>query len=419
MFKLCLFDLDETLIKTSDLEDIRLAGKNNSSPEYLKRLEPAIGNVTARLIYTEELLNKVRASSAGMKLGVFTRSPRSYATFLLGKAYPNIHWEAVVAYEDARPTKPSGRGVEVAMGHVGLTDPADVVLVGDNDVDVCAAYDAGCYVVVDRTSWSSMKSRDQWDAIGHVPDAFITAPKDLLEVLKAPVSFLPDLERRLAGGPDVSSPRFDEIGHFKPRELGGGNMPVRIAVCGRSFSNWPSVAARRASHQLSESIQANKNSEQFPVEWVESVMAFIRKRYGLMLRPRSVVVTVIPHKPGRDPRLENFLSQLGQAISQSRLYARSVVVEPELLRYGPGARSHHREHLNKIERFENVKDNLAVNRMDLVDARTKYLVIDDVTTTGASLFYAVEFLRDAGACDVTCLSIAKNVGDTGARRVAP
>jgi hypothetical protein len=302
------------------------------------------------------------------------------------------------------------------MQQLGVQEPSSVVLVGDNDADVCAAYNAGSYVVLDRTSWTWVKrTYDHWNAVGHVPDAIITSPRQLVDVLRAPDTRLPDLEARLAGGGGVA-PRFDEIGHFKPRELGGTNYPTRITVCGRSFSNHASVAPRRRRHLLSASIEANKSSTQFPNEWVETVIAFVRKRFPFLLFGGRLVITVVPHRPGREARLEHFLTQLSHAAAQSRHLARNVSVEPDVLAYRDGVRSQHNDYLNHMDRFTNVRDHLFVNRPDLVAPRVNYLVIDDVTTTGASLIYADEYLRAAGATEVSCLSIAKNVGDLYWRR---
>lgn len=412
MFELCLFDLDDTLVRTSDLDDIRRAGKNDKTEAYLSRLTAALGTVASRLIYPESLLEEIRAANSGMRLGVFTRSPRSYAKLVLEKAYPNIDWDVLIAFEDVQHTKPRGHGVHAAMRQLKLSNPANVLMVGDNDVDVCAAYHAGSRIVVDKSAWPAAKVREHWAALGHVPDAFITKPRDLLGVLGLPDCHLPELERLHAGSPAGPAVRFDEIGHFKPWEFEEPRGPTRIAVCGRSFSNHGSVARRRAGHLLTAAIEANKDSTQFPDEWVAAVLAFVNKEYGIKLLTGRLVITVIPHRPGREPRLEHFLTQLAAAAAaRSRILARSVSVEPNLLAFREGVRSQHNDRLGKNERFENVRDHLYVHRKDLVNGKTYYLIIDDVTTTGASLIYADEYLRAAGARHVACLSIAKNVGE--------
>lgn len=410
MFELCLFDLDDTLVRTSDLDEIRRAGKNDNSADYRRRLSAEFGKIAPRLIYPESLLAEIRAANPGMRLGVFTRSPRSYASLVLQKAYQNTQWDVVVAFEDVELTKPYGHGVHAAMKQLKIKSPASVVLVGDNDADVCAAYHAGSTIVVDRSAWPFSKTRDHWAALGHVPDAFITSPRDLLDVLACPNRRLPELERLFAGAPAGPTVRFDEIGHFKPWGFEEPRGPVRISVCGRSFSNHKSLTRRREDHTLTASIEDNKDSTEFPQEWVDTVLAFAQKRYPLLIWGGTLVITVVPHRPEREPRLENFLGQLADAVSGSRRM-RNVVVEPELLAFKEGVRSQHGDRLGQTERFENVRDHLYVNRPDLVNGKSHYLVIDDVTTTGASLIYAHQYLLDAGAQNVACLSIAKNVGE--------
>jgi len=39
MFDLCLFDLDDTLVRTSDLKELREACKRNSDPPTVKRAD--------------------------------------------------------------------------------------------------------------------------------------------------------------------------------------------------------------------------------------------------------------------------------------------------------------------------------------------------------------------------------------------
>jgi predicted amidophosphoribosyltransferase len=73
--------------------------------------------------------------------------------------------------------------------------------------------------------------------------------------------------------------------------------------------------------------------------------------------------------------------------------------------------SQHNDHLNHDARFINVRDHLFVQHPEAVKAGMSFLVIDDVTTTGASLIYAAKYLKVSGAADVKCLSMAKNIGD--------
>lgn len=55
MFEACLFDLDDTLVSTSDLEEIRILGKNNSSDGYINSLELSLKKIQNRSIYSEKI----------------------------------------------------------------------------------------------------------------------------------------------------------------------------------------------------------------------------------------------------------------------------------------------------------------------------------------------------------------------------
>ncbi|MHB1530147.1 MAG: ComF family protein [Acidiferrobacteraceae bacterium] len=82
-----------------------------------------------------------------------------------------------------------------------------------------------------------------------------------------------------------------------------------------------------------------------------------------------------------------------------------------MLAYKEGVKSNHGEHLGANERFKNVRNHLFVAQPKTIVANAIYIVIDDVVTTGASLIYAAQYLKDSGASDVRRLAFAKNVSD--------
>lgn len=414
MFEICLFDLDDTLVRTTDLEEVRLAGKNNNTPEYLKELKAAVGEVGPRVLYPLSVLEAIRTEFPKIKLGIFTRSPRSYAACLLKLAYPTFQWDTIIAYEDVKPTKPYGKGARKAMDEFDVDYLDRALLIGDNDADVRAAYNCGCFVALDRTNWANNWSDwnyDHWHALERIPDAIIKSPEEVLEVLRDPNSFLPELERALLEGNRRGSPRFDEIGHFIPKAAGGVKKRYPIHIGGRSFANYASTEERRKWHALTASIAENKDSDTFPDEWVATVRAFIAEHYPIFFGSREIKVAVVPHRPGRKPRLENFLEQLRQSLHTDPIKKLNVSVHPGLLAYKDGVKSQHNDYLNQLERFQNVRDHLYVRQPEQITPGAAFLIIDDVTTTGASLIYANQYLKDAGANDVTCLSMSKNISD--------
>ncbi|AUC11321.1 hypothetical protein BLX90_13240 [Rhizobium sp. Y9] len=408
MFKICLFDLDDTLIRTDDLKLVREACKNNDEAKNLSNVMSAIKADEDRHLYELAVLQKIRSDFPDLKLGVFTRSPGSYAKVVLDWAYPKFSWDIVVAYEDVKWTKPRGDGIVKAIREFGVKYLTEVILVGDNDVDVRSAYNCGCPVVVDKGGWPYKWGAEHWGAVQRVPDAFIDSPSELPNVLSDSHSFLPDLERLIEGA--SGKPRFDKINHFIPRAVGGDTTAYPIHVAGRYFANYKSIQQRRKWHALTDSIEKNKNSDAFPEEWIKTIRNFISEEFPAFFGTTNVVVTVIPHRPGRKPRLENLLTQLQASIAEEPIKKRAIVLEPDLFAYKDGVKSQHNDHLNGNERFENVRDHLMVQKPQSVSGAASYLILDDVTTTGASLIYASKYLKAAGANVVKCLSLAKNIG---------
>lgn len=412
MFKICLFDLDDTLVRTEDLKEVREACKNNTDAAKICAVNAGLAAAPERHIYSLDMLESIRKSHPEMKLGVFTRSPSSYAKTVLTWAYPGFVWDLVVAYEDVRSTKPHGEGIVLAMEQFKVEDLDQVMLVGDTDVDVRAAYNCGCIAVIDRSSWPKKKRTEHWRALELVPDAFINGPNDLLYFLARPNTFLPELERLLSDEADVAAGfRFDKINHFVPRAIGGDNHPIPIYACGRSFTNYESVQYRKRGHELTQSVEDHKDADVFSENWIKAIRQFIVHMYWVAFWAEDVIVTVVPHRPGRKARLEALLQQLQRSLALNPITNCNVTVAPDLLAFKAGVKSQHNDRLNQVARFENARDHLFVQSPQFVNGRKSVLVLDDVVTTGASLIYAMNYLKSAGARDVKCLAIAKSVSD--------
>jgi len=410
-FKICLFDLDDTLVRTEDLKEVREACKNSTSQARLNEVRNALAERPNRHLYRLTALQALRDLHPKLKLCVFTRSPRSYALAVLEWAYPGFQWDIVIAYEDVLPTKPHGDGIDRAMEVFGVTDLAKVLMVGDSDVDIRAAYNCGCVAVLDKTSWPAGKKHwEHWHALELVPDAILESSSELGQLLRNPDSFLPDLERRLDTENERNgSGRFDCINHFLPRDL-GDTKAYPVYACGRSFTQYPSLDYRRPWHELTGSIANHKEAIQFSSCWVESIRRFISDHYPSLIRT-SLVIATVPHRPGRAARLEALLQQVGDSLATNPIKKCDVVVVPGLLGFRNGVKSQHNDHLDRSSRFANIRDHLDVMSPDLIRERKSVLVLDDVVTTGASLIYSAKYLKEAGAGSVKCLAIAKSIGD--------
>ncbi|MDP9619804.1 HAD hydrolase-like protein [Stenotrophomonas maltophilia] len=415
MFEVCLFDLDQTLVETEDMKELRESGKGRDDARYVEEVVKAFKKKTRadRLIYAETLLAEIREKFPNMKLGVFTRSPKSYAQAILDNAYPSLNWDVVVAYEDVEHTKPYGEGIDKAMWSFGLQNISKVVLVGDGDADVRAAYNAGCVVILDKSTWAARNNPDNWRALGRIPDAVISSPRDIIDVLSGYCKYLPELERLLSGEIErAGASRFDKINKFIPKGVGGDSTAFPIYCCGRSFAGYKSLEWRKKWHLLTHSIHDQKDADVFPDEWIEAVRTFISTQFWTLGLGGSLLVSVVPHRPGRKPRLEAFLSQLEDSYRQSPLKGKGKLeFLPDLLAYKAGVLSNSNDKLSATERFENIRDHLFLQRKSAAEDGGRFLIIDDVATTGSSLIYAKKSLTEAGANEVVCLSIAMNVSN--------
>jgi len=406
MIRLCLFDLDDTLVRTSDLEGFRgAANVGNDSPEFRGRLARAFDGASSRHLYTPDLLDRFKLELPEMKWGVFTRAPRAYAASVLQRAYPNWRWDVVVAREDVHQTKPHPDGVLSAMLSTGVETAAEVALVGDEKSDVLSAYRSGAWSIVDHSVWTKPR---MW-AMERVPDAVLHKPSDLASVLRDIRVHLPDLERRIATDSPVRAARhrFDSVSHIAPG-LNGAEQAV--TVLGRMFSNYASLRPRSRSHLLTQQIIRHKSSVRFPEIWIQSIRAYMSRLVSTFGPRQDWVVTAIPKKPDGVPRMESLLVQLALSMRDNPNENFKCRIHPQVFDFAPGVVPAHREHLTAAQRFQNIEKHLRLVDANAVRGRP-VLIIDDVVTSGASLMCASRALTAAGATQVKCLALAKAVSD--------
>lgn len=406
--KLCLFDLDDTLLRTDDLDPFRgQANVGNVSRPYTDNLLAAFGSRADRLLYTLQHHHELRHTYPDMKWGVFTRSPKHYATTLLVAAYPGLQWDAIVAFEDVRQTKPHADGVWSAMRQCGVQYVDQVALVGDGKVDIQSAYNSGCWSILDQSGWTRPWQSAYYYAVERIPDAIITRVSALARVLAHPKGYWPQMEYVLDAGAAMAgrTPRFDTINHFFPRP-DNGRAP--ITIMGRLFGEYDDLKHRKQWHPLTAQIHEHKNADRFPNGWVQAIRSYLL--YQITPISNDSLVTVIPFKPGRPQRLESLLGQVGRSEEVDAIHEGcNFQFAPAVMAFRDGAMSSHGQHLTRDQRFANVRDNLFVQQPETVRGK-HVVVIDDVTTTGATLLWAHRYLMQAGARSVSCMSLTKAVG---------
>lgn len=411
---MCLFDLDQTLVDTDDMKDLREAGKDRSDAAYRDEVIAAL-NSRDRELFDFLALMLLQLNNKDMKIGIFTRSPRRYVDVVLEQI--GVTWDVVIAYEDVQRYKPDGQGIIRAMKAVGMTkvsDLADVLLVGDSDFDIRAAYHAGCRAALFKKGWPRTYERTHWNSMKLLPDLVLDDADALLERIEDPRRSLPDLECLLEGGQPLPAPRFDEIAKFDPDD----NSRHLVNTAGRYFVHHDSLERRRSWHSLTQSILDNKDAADFPPAWIETIRRFIAHHYRMIAAMPAfggngpeVMITAIPARPGRVHRLGNLIAQLQASYGEDPKIKRlRLTFDPNVLAYRPGVQSQSHDHLNQDERMANVRNHLFVANAAAVNGK-KVLVIDDVSTTGATLLYAKKYLEAAGARSVDMFSLAQTISD--------
>ncbi|MBN8500721.1 MAG: HAD-IA family hydrolase [Sphingomonadales bacterium] len=415
MIRLCLFDLDQTLVDTEDMQVLREAGKHRSDAAYAGEVRTAFRS-RQRNIIDEALLISLQLAIQGLKIGIFTRSPRRYVDVVLSEAYALIDWDVVIAYEDVEHYKPNGEGIHRAMNAVGLGNAGElpnILMVGDGDVDIRAAYHAGCRVALFKKGWPRSYDKTHWRSLGLLPDLVLDDQEELLARASNPFPGLPDLERLLDAGIQApGQPRFDEIGKFFPNDRTRHVMHA----AGRYFPFHDSLNYRRGWHRLSQSIQDNKEALAFPPEWIETLRRFIAFHYRFLTtipfgNGTELIITAIPARPERIHRLGHLIAQLQASYgADPRLNRLRLTFDPNVLAYRQGVQSQSHDHLTHEQRFANVRDHLYVVNPTAAQGK-KFLVIDDVSTTGATLLYGKKYLSEAHANSVDCFTLAQTISD--------
>lgn len=409
-FDLILFDLDDTLVLSGGLE--RFRGRENvglRTPAYVEELTDEASRLTC--LITQPTLIRLTKSFPDLKLGVLTRAPRTYTDVLLRTCYPEIRWDSVVTFEDVRYTKPHPEGVRRAATETGVRLDR-IAIVGDSEHDIIAAYQAGAYSVLFTLGWGTNWRSDplRWGEHYHAcelhPDAIVERPDLLADALSSPLDKLPLLEyasARKMRNLSMKKRRIDRHRHFHP---GGSSLYVDVSVMGRYFaanSNGKSrynYSPRMSQHPLTKKLLEIKDGAPWPDEWVQVCKAYILDLVEHSSLP--YVVCPIPAKPGRPYRLEYLVSDIAAATgSHDRL-----VFDNDILYFRDGAVSN--KNLGQQDRFENIQNTLVVADLFAVQEKV-VIVIDDIVTSGATLFYADQYLRDADAHSVVCLALAHTI----------
>ena len=108
-------------------------------------------------------------------------------------------------------------------------------------------------------------------------------------------------------------------------------------------------------------------------------------------------------------RQKENLRGFNQADIISKIFAKrfNLTVENSIL---ARIKDKHAQHsLSREERFENIKNSFEAGRSVNKIAGKKFILVDDICTTGATFLEASKVLFDAGALDIKCFALSKKL----------
>ena len=185
---------------------------------------------------------------------------------------------------------------------------------------------------------------------------------------------------------------------------------ITVDVLGRyfitKFRRYNFSTKKDLSSSTKEILNA-KDTNQFPNSWIKVVVKYLRELISndSSFKNKKTLVTVIPSRPGRPNRLEIMLDNVKDLFTKNE-ESSSVSFIPNLFYFKDGVKPN--KELNKVERYKNIRDNLVKN--DNADVENKcVIVIDDVVTTGSSLFFANHILFRNSASKIKCISLTKTI----------
>lgn len=412
-FDLLVFDLDDTLVKTTHLEDYRgRENVDNRDRSYIISLKEK-AKCLHHLI-SEETLLEIKDTFPSVRLSVFTRAPRVYATTVLETCYPNVEWDSIVAFDDVKKTKPHPMGIWQAAESAGIEDSRRIAVVGDQKNDVLAAYQAGTFAILYTRAWGlkwkdSADRSDRYRAMELMPDAIVERPGEFIDLISKPWPWLPLLEScdQVTVHAHLKSRRsIDKRNHFNNLESTQDRKQwVEAFALGRYFTAHRRDATfdfspRSDVHSFSLKILNAKDGEDYPDNWIACCAEYINTQAQSTLPfSEGIIVCPVPARPERPHRIERLVDRIAKAVGRKH----GVRFSNDVLRFREGVVSN--KTLKSEDRFRNIRDHLYVADTSAV-YQQHVIVVDDVTTTGATFYYADRYLRRADASGVHCFSLA-------------
>lgn len=163
MIKGVIFDLDQTLVNSSALEEYR--SKRDWQYTYNNL------HLTNLFDGIQEMLNYVTENN--VKIAIVTNSPGTYAERLL--KHHSIKYDTLIHYYSVNKKKPHSEPMIKAISELGLNS-SEVISLGDHDNDIIASNSSGVSSVL--CTWGTDGNYNC------APNNVIESPLQFVDILK-------------------------------------------------------------------------------------------------------------------------------------------------------------------------------------------------------------------------------------------
>lgn len=359
-----LFDLDMTLVDSSALTIYRAQGHWTHVDKNLDMIVPIGGSGHAHL-----LPSQLRA--LGHKVGVVTSSPRWYAEKVLQRF--GVTCDALVAFGDTALAKPSRQPILRALELLG-SHPPEAVYIGDDAVDVEAAYHAKVLSV--GAGWGKP-----------TVDFSSVAPDVLLTDVPGPTQ-LQNLDAR---GYLAELEADEKHSRWHPGSVLGCENACgqKVLALGRYFT---AKDRRHAGHRLTQGVLAAKEDPGKMALFAPPVATVVN---NLSVTPDYVVT--VPPKPGESDRFAQLRIGLFEMVPDS-----VSIINDGLTSEG---KVHGYKGMGAHERALRIRGAYSTSYQW---EGACVMLIDDVHTTGSTLEECTRTLLDSGADCVIGLALGKS-----------
>jgi HAD superfamily hydrolase (TIGR01549 family) len=362
-FDAAIFDLDDTLLDTSAL---RHARERQDWRTVYDRLKAARTFESPRFGDTAVASLPQLASSRGLKVGLLTHVPESYASGLL--RIHHMSMDAMVTSSDGYPRKPDPAGLRALAAKLGV-EPQNSLYIGDSSSDFEAAAAAGMRSV--GVAWSA-EPRHGWRHCW--PDIAIDRPGTLLRYL--------DGDQGLPPLGEVLAKRESPSIHWGSLLRVGG----RHYALGRYFRPQD---PRSRDHALSRLVLDAKDDPR-----MDRRIAAIFETLATQVRSRNRPELIVSVPPAPDGARDRFA--VARAVLASRYRARDGA---DVLRMRFAVHDY-----KKTPRAARAA--LNTNRFLATSlSGERVLLIDDVLTSGGQSTACRDALRAAGCGIVTVVTL--------------